>query len=758
MEKNEYTEEGISLQELFNIIIKKFYIVILFVIISMIIAFFYLKYATYEYQTSITILIDPIKKSSTIGKILSSDFFDSNNDISTEIQLLTNISNLNKAANKLDLTQYKDSKGLDYSNPSAIGSLKSKVSINTFKDTNIVELSVKDQNPKFAADYANQIAQSFNEMLSEYGQDSKNSQIEFLKEQIPYTEKQLDLANDKLFDYKAKTGIDFLSNSTASLVNHISYLQMRRKPLELQIIKSKSMINEIQKTYDMSLPTIEYYKEDNRIKEILKSYELAFDELILFDVVSNNNFRNTTNLSEVNYNINLSVNDRVTTLNSQMSVSKKDLFNRILELTKAKGFLITNAQLNPYFNSIIEQLCSEVDFKNITKNIKSFEDEFNKLPVIEKEITKLKSDVDSLEAIRKELNSLLEQITLTMAAENNNVKLITPASIPITPISPNRLLILAVSLLLGGAFGVLLCLILNMLDNNIYTFEDIKEVANPQKIPILGWIPLLKNKDNIEIGSPMFLEKVKNSSLEEQYKKIASNILYGKNKNNKIFTVTSCEINEGKSSLTCNIGTYLAKLGYKVLIIDGDLKQPSIERYFNLHPHKRGYITTLEENKDLKYSLVKPIKDLNNLHLASPGKKHIISSIFYSNTDFDNIIQNLRTHYDYVFLDTPPLEYAAELIGAISYVDSIIICTRVNICTKKNLSNLLEQLNNYTNKIGGIVATACTEKNIHPYSKYYTKSYYHYYYSHNSDIEFVKNQNIAKKIYKSELRKRKSIK
>jgi len=241
MDTSSNPEEGISLQELWHIISKRIYILILVSVLSLGCAFLYLHFSTYEYQTSVTILVDPMKRTSTIGKILSSDFFDSSNDISTEIQLATNITNLQSALSKLDLSSYENKKGLSYENPQALGTLKDKVSVNKFKDTNIVELTVKDPNPQFAMDYANALATSFNDMLSTYGKDTKNAQLEFLQRQIPEVEQQMDEANDKLFDYRVKTGIDFLSNSTASLVNHISYLQMKEKPFELQSVKCDSL-------------------------------------------------------------------------------------------------------------------------------------------------------------------------------------------------------------------------------------------------------------------------------------------------------------------------------------------------------------------------------------------------------------------------------------------------------------------------------------------------------------------------------------
>ncbi|WP_041384648.1 Wzz/FepE/Etk N-terminal domain-containing protein [Sphaerochaeta pleomorpha] len=102
--QTEEFDEGISIQELFQSIFSRLYILLLIVFISVMGAFVYLHYAVKEYQTTVTMIVEPIARSSTIGKILSSDFFNSDKDISTEIHLITNIIDLEAAVRRLDLS------------------------------------------------------------------------------------------------------------------------------------------------------------------------------------------------------------------------------------------------------------------------------------------------------------------------------------------------------------------------------------------------------------------------------------------------------------------------------------------------------------------------------------------------------------------------------------------------------------------------------------------------------------------------------
>jgi len=729
-------------------------LVIAIILVSFISALIYLQFTEYQYKSTVTILVDPMKKSSTIGSVLSSDFFDSSDDITTEVQLLTNVSNLTSALSTLNLNKYVTSDGITYSSLPVRSLFSGKVSISLLKDTNIVEVSVTDTNREFAADFANAIADSFNKLLYEFSTDSKNMQIEFLE------------ASDKLFDYKFETGIDFLSNNAASLVNNISYLQMKKKPLELENYKYLVQIDDYQKYYDNKLITLIDIKADEIIQTNLDNYQAAYHEVTFFDLSSNINSWNTTNLSVVNDNLNVATNSRISELNNIISESKKIILKRLDILINNLGIENNNIEysLNKYNLILLNTLTSEIDIINIDNSISNFEQEFNKLPIIEKEISKLQSDVDSLEAIRKELNSMLEQVSLTAAANTNSVKVVSPAIIPTFPISPNKLLILAVSILLGTALAVLVCLLLQMLDDTIHTFDELKQVVD-NRTQILGWIPFvtinkkaIKNKSEKE-KNLIINKEFQKSYISERYKLISSNLLYGKNKQNKIYAITSSSINEGKSHFTSNIGLNLAKNGYKVLIVDGDLKCPTIAKHFGIKNIKNGYIKAIQEETNLKQILIKPMKDYD-LYLASPGRSEIDPSVFYKNTDYNKVISSLRNYYDYILIDLPPLEFATNLYRFIDDIDSIILCARISIISKSSFNILFENLDEFKEKIGGVVATGCCIESVEKYITNYKSYYKNYSYTTNSRIDadsyftIVKKEKTVQYIYKSSLKRR----
>jgi len=752
----EETKE-ISITDLMKIFMRGKLLILLCVLLSLAGAGLYVTKVVNEYQSTCTLLVDPIKQSSTIGTVLSSDFFDTNRDITTEIQLITNITNLNAALGRLDLSAYTTTDGRSYSEPEVLGNLRGKITVQALKDTNIVEITVRDQNPAFAADCANALAVSFNSMLSDFSKDSKQAQLEFLKRQIPTVEQQLQEANERLYDYRLETGIDFLSNSTSSLVNHISYLNVKKLPLVLQMEKSDALLQEFHERYGTAVPTLGGYTADAELGEITESYQKVFEELILYEVVSNNDFRNTTNQSVVNEGLNTTVTTRVSQLNSQLHELRRYLRMRVTAVTeeslvrKGAGRLDREG-LEEFFGIVVERLTSASEVQVISQIIYSFEHEFNQLPLIEKELSKLVSDVDSLEAIRKELNSFSEQITLTAAAESRNVKIVSPAVITTKPVSPDRRLIFAVSVLLGGALGVLLSLLLHMMDTAIHTLEEIQGITGPE-IPILGWIPLLKrSNEQWEERRPPGVRNDHQSYLIERYSQITSNIVYGKNKGHTVFLITSSGINEQKSSAAVNIGICLEKMGHRVLIIDSDTRFPSIERTYGLEPSACGYISTAEQGLPFERSIMTTSDDTPGLHMAVPGHRSMVSPFGHTWTLDAASLQQIRSEYDYVLIDGPPITFAAEQLRLADQADALLVCVRMNICGKQDLRRLLLQLDDHRSKIGGIIATACTKKNIFSYG--YTYNTYSSYHTDPAAAEFVSSERAARRIFTKEMRAR----
>lgn len=767
--ENNINEEGISISELWGIFKARFTWFIVTLVLVVLGAIVYLQYVIPQYSSTVTVLVEPITTSSSLDDLMLTNLSSSSSKISTEIELLKSRANIDAALELLDLSQYKDSVGIPYSEFYEISPDSDKISVSSVKDTKLVSISVTDENPQFAADFANALSVSYDNLLTKIAKNSKTTQREFLETQIPINEKELKEASDKLSDYKEESGVLQLTEKSSMLVNQISYYELRKEPLNLQKIEANSKIDDITeslKEQNINLPSPSELTSDKTFQDFVENYSINESELIMYEAV---NSSTSSDESAISFE------SRVSELTSTLSsISKKMLDNLNLKMKKySNGDVYTTALLNEYSRAVLTNQLCDIALSVLDERAEQFSQELDQLPIIERKVTELQRDVTVLQQIGVQLRTMLEEVKLVEAAVTGNVTLVDKAVIPNRPVSPNKLLILAVSILLGAALGFLLALVIDMTDNTIKTTEQVRKILKNTTIPLLGWIPLVKGKTLNPLGKtnigyqnlsvyedPLAFES-------EKYMSIVSNIIYsGEFGKNKSITVTSCDVSEGKSSLVANMALCLANMGNRVLLVDGDFRMPSIEAKFGYSRAKVGLVNLIQEdNVSLEDIILQPIEDMPFLHILPPGRFPLVPIAVLSNPKMDILKSLIGPYYDYILIDAPPLEYASEVMTFGERFDSLVINIRANVTTKPALKTLLQSLDRVQNKISGVVLNACLPKDAETTanvsSKYgygYGSKYgskYFYGSEKNKNNRAITSRHKAIRLYKASLRYRK---
>ncbi len=766
---NNINEEGISISELWEIFKSRFTWFITTLVLVVVAAVIYLQYIIPQYSSTVTVLVEPITTSSSLDDLMLTNLSSSSSKISTEVELLKSRTNIDAALALLDLSKYKDSVGIPYSEFYKVSSKSDTISVSSVKDTKLVSISVTDENPQFAADFANALSVSYDNLLTKIAKNSKTTQREFLETQIPINEEELKVASDKLSDYKEESGIMQLTEKSSMLVNQISYYELRKEPLKLQKIEANSKIESIYnelKEKNILLPTSDELKKDPTFSALEKDYSVSESELIMYEAV---------NASSISDNTSKGFGSRTSELTSTLSsISKQMLDNINQKLSKySNNDIYFSALLNEYGRAILTVEICNIGLSVLEQRSIQFNEELDQLPIIERKILELQRDVTVLQQIGVQLRTMLEEVKLVEAAVTGNVTLVDKAIVPNSPVSPNKLLILAVALLLGAALGFLLALVVDMADNTIKSTEQVRKILKNTQIPLLGWIPLIKDKTINPSGKKNI--GYKNLSVyedpiafeSEKYMAIVSNIIYaGETGKNRSVAVTSCDVSEGKSTLVANMALCLANMGSRVLVVDGDFRMPSIEAKFGYSRAKKGLVNLIQEN-NVKFEeiVLQPIEEMPLLHILPPGRLPLVPIAILTNPKMDYLNSLIGPYYDYILIDAPPLEYASEVMTFAERFDSIVINIRANVTTKPALKTLLQSLNRAENQISGVVLNGCLPKDAettanvsskygHGYGSKYGSKYFY-------GSEKVKNNRTitsrhkAIRIYKQSLRYRK---
>ncbi|NBK22885.1 MAG: capsular biosynthesis protein, partial [Spirochaetia bacterium] len=283
--QGEMQEEGISISELFHIFRQRFGWFVIGLVVVLAAAIGYLYYAVPLYESQVSVLVEPIQKSSSIENLLGSTTITTK--IATEVELITSRKNIEYALSTLDLTSYANDDGIAYTDKDVLGNVKERIVVSTVKDTNIVRITVTDASRDFARDLSNALASSYDNLLTGIAKNSKTVQREFIQSQIPINDASLQRASDALGDFRENSDIIQLTDKSALLVEQISYYTLRLEPLKLQLKESLVFIeayNEgLQKALVTGVLSLGDIRKDPVVAGKLKELEAWKTELTMYE-------------------------------------------------------------------------------------------------------------------------------------------------------------------------------------------------------------------------------------------------------------------------------------------------------------------------------------------------------------------------------------------------------------------------------------------------------------------------------------------
>lgn len=207
------------------------------------------------------------------------------------------------------------------------------------------------------------------------------------------------------------------------------------------------------------------------------------------------------------------------------------------------------------------------------------------------------------------------------------------------------------------------------------------------------------------------------SPITEAYRKVAANIQFANIDGNiKTIMVTSSVENEGKSTTIANLATVMADLNKNILLIDFDFRKPSIHKQFGLS--NRNGLTDLLINKDSFKGYINNVYP--HLDIMTTGKLPSNPAEILNSNAVKDLLGELASYYDYIFLDTPPIILVSDPITIASYSDAVILTVEFSKTEKDLAKKSIDSLRRVNANIIGTIL------NKVPVARHH-KHYYSYY-------------------------------
>ncbi|WP_242652884.1 polysaccharide biosynthesis tyrosine autokinase [Intrasporangium flavum] len=296
---------------------------------------------------------------------------------------------------------------------------------------------------------------------------------------------------------------------------------------------------------------------------------------------------------------------------------------------------------------------------------------------------------------------------------------ISPASVPGEPISPNARRNLLIGGLLGLALGIGLALLTHTLDTKVRTEEDIKALS---KRPILGDIPLVKAaKDSTGFVS---LESDPHGRHAEAIRRLRTNLLFvDVTTGGHSFVVTSSVPGEGKTTTTVNLALAMADAGSRVLLIDGDLRNPSVARALGLDG---GFgLTTLLLGLAEPDDVIQQWRD-STLFVLPAGAVPPNPSELLGSEPMEQLFGKLAQQFDFILVDSPPVVPVIDAVLINKLTHGLIMVVGAERTKKKDLASAVQSLETVDVPVAGFAL------NMVPSGSSTTHRYGYYGYNHDT--------------------------
>lgn len=257
----------------------------------------------------------------------------------------------------------------------------------------------------------------------------------------------------------------------------------------------------------------------------------------------------------------------------------------------------------------------------------------------------LQRELDTTRTLYEALLQRYKEVGVTGGVTANNISVVDVATPPLKPSKPNMLLNMALAALLGLGLGVLAALVLEALDETLATPDDVEKKLG---VPVLGVIPLLDKG----ITPADALGDIR-SGFSEAYYSLRTALQFSTPDGApSSLVVTSARPAEGKSTTAYSVALNLARVGKRVLLIDGDLRNPSMHRVVGVE-NERGMSNLLSGSADLA-TVVQPT-DQDNLFFVPCGPLPPNPAELWGGDRLHQFLAETRNNFDHVVFDGPPV-------------------------------------------------------------------------------------------------------
>ena len=572
--------------------------------------------------------------------------------------------------------------------------VRGKLDLDEVRNTDLLQISVFDRDPQLAADIANKIVAVYQEKRVEEEKEMLNRAVETMNMEVAKEERK----------------VEELANEVARIRDEEHIIDLNPEGIEdsltaanQNVIKQEGQVNEAETTVATlaaKLKQIESLKGDD-----------------LMRMMPTLNIQDPT-IQKILPSYQESVANEAQLLNSGLGVNHP----KVKALRAIKAVYVR--QLEQQVTSVRDALQRNLNSATATRDeLKKRLETINEAQLASKNLSanyaRAKNAYIKEKALRDNVRMRAQTQTMEMAMPRQAVSVKQVAEPATFPARPRVTLNLALGALVGLVLGVGLAFFIEYLDTSVKTMEDVETLLG---VPVLAIIPRnvrLLHRETGDIPDA------------EAYRILRTNIEFNrKSPDAKTISIVSGGPGEGKSTTLANLAFIAAQGGYSTLIVDADLRRPVQHTLFDVE-NKVGLTNYLTTNMAPEEVIV-PTK-IANLALLPSGALPSDAVGILNSQRMSDLITELKTRYDMILFDSPPMLGVSDASVIASEVDDTIIVVQHRRFPRAMLTRVKQAIVGVGGTVLGVVLNNVDLK--HDQNYYYYTSYYGYYHPRTGDLK-----------------------
>lgn len=591
--------------------------------------------------------------------------------------------------------------------------LKRMVEAKPQEGTHIINIRSVSEDPREAARAANVLAQAYRDYNIQQNNRKTSETRAFIEEQLRLTLDRLKAAEQQLQQFKEQNQLLALDTQTANTLNRLNSLEVDRERAATERAEIESQLRAVD---------VAGKGTSDRLMSIL--------------------------------------------MTAPPGSPLEQRRSRIGELgLKRQGLLVNLTEKHPQVEALTQemhQLLQEArkDLQLLQQAAAAREGELaRRIDLVQREnlrlpekgltLVRLQRDVDLQQTLYSQLKAKYQEVLIQESGKLEEVSVVKPAVEPLAPFNvPSKIMIVLTGLVMGLIIGVVLVFLSEVFDTSMGTIEDVEELL---QVPVLGVIPQLtldaKKKGRAADSGEAVRNRTRDlvthydpkSQAAESFRALRTNLQFLRLElKGKLFLITSSFVQEGKTLNVVNLALSMAQAGHKVLLVDADLRKPSVHRVFGL-VREPGVTDYVLGNYDWR-EVVGTISDvmlgdvsiedilltpgMDNLHVLTAGTKPPNPTEILSSERFRRFLDEARGTYDYIFVDAPPILPVADATEIAPLMDGVFLVYTVWRIGRGVLRRAKSNLDNVEAKVLGIILNNVKPEAGPDYFRYHSHYYY----------------------------------